>query len=176
VEGAPVPLPDDARVGLLHPLAAPPGVVAAWKERLAARGVTPPFVQLERPVLGVPAELREREEYPELIGVPVEVGRMKSTTARLAWRRGDTSGGTVNDYWKAFPLAGLVARLFVDDMPIVLELGGSARLGRLVFERREPAHQRLKLGEVPALIVSETLADLQKISGRAPTAVEAPPP
>ncbi len=163
--GAEVSLADDAAVGLVHPLELAPEALEAWRARLAAEGA-PPFAQLERPMHRVSEEERELEACFGWVGVSVETGRLKGAALRLGWRRGDSSGGWIHDYYMAFPLAEVVARIALEEMPVALELSASARLGALSFTPREGPRRALRLGEVPALVYSETLSSLERLAGQ----------
>jgi hypothetical protein len=163
--GAEVTLADDAEVGIAHPLELAPEALEAWRARIAGEGA-PPFPQLERPVHRVSDEERELEACYGWTGVSADTRHVKRMAERLGWRRGDSSGGWIHDYYKAFALSDVVARIALEEMPVVLELSGSARLGALSFAPRSAPRRPLRLGAVPTLVYSETLADLEKLAGQ----------
>ena len=51
-------------------------------------------------------------------------------------------------------------------MPVVLDMSGTATLRELWFRRARERGARLRLGEIPARVLSEVLAECQKIAGR----------
>lgn len=163
--GAEVALTDDAAVGMVHPLELEPEALDAWRAVVAAEGA-PPFPQLERPVHRVSDEERELEACYGWVGASVGTGQIKRMTERLGWRRGDSSGGWIHDYYLAFPLAEVVARIALEEMPVVLELSATARLGLLRFSTRAASRRLLRLDEVPARVYSETLSSLEKLAGQ----------
>jgi hypothetical protein len=165
---AEVALPDPSLVGIVHPLALEAAELSAWKEALGRSGITPPFPQLDRPVLRIGPELREMDAYCELAGAVSSPEHVKRTAARLSWRRGDTSGGMINDYWKTFPLAKVLARIYLEGMPTVLDFSTSVRFDRLVFSPVGEPIRRLRLGEIPENILSETLQELHRLCGSNP--------
>src|SRR6185295_10930552 len=106
-------------VGIAHPLELGEAAVAAWTARLAADGVVAPFPQLERVVTSVDAADAAAESWCGLVGVSAATSRIKGAAERNGWRRGDTSHGMIQEYYKSFALADVVARIGMTDMPVV---------------------------------------------------------
>ncbi len=161
--GGPFSLPDDAHVAMAHPLDLDPAHLAGWKANLEASGMPQPFPQLDRPVHRLSPDLGDMTEYCELMGREVTPEHLKRVSERLSWRRGDTSGGMVNNYWKAFPLTGLEVRIYVEGMGVSLDVSTTARLRQVVFAPVGQPVQRLRLSEVPAPVMSETLGEVRKL-------------
>jgi hypothetical protein len=163
VEGRPVALPPEASVSIAHPLALAPELRAAWTLALGEQ----PFPQLARVVTVVTPDERDDKAWHGASGAEVPTATMKGKTARLGWRRGDTSGGYINDFWKAFPFADVVAHIAVDEMPVALDMSATCTLRELYFLR--PGAGRLPLGEVHPIALSEAVAEVQALAGRGGT-------
>jgi hypothetical protein len=154
------------RIGLVHPMDL--GDATPWKQHLADHHVESPFPQLERQVVRLRSEQEDMTAYCDFAGVDVDARALKRGTARMSWRRGDTDHATIDSYWKPFPLAKIIARIHVDEMYVVLDMSRPS-LGDLVFARSDRPYERMRLSEVPALVLSESVSDLQRITGRAPS-------
>ncbi|MBQ8078593.1 MAG: DUF4132 domain-containing protein [Oscillospiraceae bacterium] len=81
-------LPEDAAVGLVHPLELDAKLLAAWKEQLADYEIVQPFRQLDRPVYLVTEEERQQKELHRFdrreMGAMLLLGRMTGA----GWEKG----------------------------------------------------------------------------------------
>jgi hypothetical protein len=159
-----VELPDDATIGIAHPLVLDDATRAAW----AAVLPTQPFAQLARPATQPNAEERDASAWHGVDGAEMPTRTMKGQTARLGWRRGDTTGGYVGTYWKAFPFADVVAHLSLDEMPVVLDMSATCTVRELRFHRAGVGD--LRLGDVHPIAFSEAVADAYVLAGKPPPA------
>ncbi|MFD7657828.1 DUF4132 domain-containing protein [Actinosynnema sp. NPDC059797] len=96
-------LPDDARVGVAHPLHLG-DELAAWSEVFADYEILQPFPQLGRPVHALGEREREARRLERFEGSVVPVGRLLGLTKR-SWERGQPQDAGVEP-WILRPLPG----------------------------------------------------------------------
>ena len=180
---AAVAVPPGCRIGLVHPLDLGEPALAAWRAHLADHEVEPAFEQMERPVARPAASQRNRCEYDGVSGKSVLGITFRGRMDRLAWRHGSVqSHGYVSCFLKPFPESGVDGLLRVEGMYMGIGMEASVTLGPLQFvksgsvrtasgeydEPSGPDDPRLvRLGDVPAVVYSETVSDLAEIAGAA---------
>ncbi|MBB4222474.1 DUF4132 domain-containing protein [Variovorax guangxiensis] len=157
----PVKLPENARIGLPHPLdfaALDASLVTAWAPVLADYEILQPFEQLARQSFVLDPALRAGRELPQWAGRAVSNAALMGLETR-GWVREIGDGGMVNSFNKGVPGEGQVClRLeegwFVQDSPdgkVLQTVHGVALTGT---ERT--------LGDLPAIAFSEIERDLQR--------------
>lgn len=161
-------LPDDARVGVAHPLHLGDDL-AAWSEVFADYEILQPFPQLGRPVhvLGEQERLAKRLERFE--GAVVPVGRLLGLTKR-GWERGEPMDAGV-ECWILRPLADGGAVVVNLDPGIAVGIPHEFPEQKLtdiwVNDRRDgdwrPRGARV-FGELDAVTASEVLAEFTALT------------
>jgi hypothetical protein len=157
----PVKLPENARIGLPHPLdfaALDASLAGAWGQVLADYELLQPFEQLARQSFVLGDALRAGRELPQWAGRVVSNAALMGLETR-GWVREVGDGGMVNSFSKGVPGEGQVClRLeegwFVQDSPdgkVLQTVHGVALTGT---ERT--------LGDLPAIAFSEIERDLQR--------------
>jgi hypothetical protein len=173
-------LPATAAVGIIHPLEIPEELRKEWVTHLADNEIEPPFPQMERPVVLVKAEERDIRIYKSLHGKAMNGMTFKGRAERLGWSRGSVvDGGGIAGYRKGFPAVGVDVCLSVEGMYIGMDMyteitlgnayfvrSGSVKFGSYIYD--EPNDEKderiLPFGEVPAIVYSESMGDLQRIA------------
>jgi Leucine-rich repeat (LRR) protein len=179
-KGVAVKLAADAEVALVHPLDLDDAARAAWTSALAADGVAPPFAQMARPLFAPNADDRTRTRSFEFEDKELEGLTFKSRAERLGWRRGSVvDAGEVSAYRKLFERQQIEAFIGTANLGVRAEEGNEVTLEELFFvkagavvtgsytydEPRDDADARLiKLGDVPPIVYSETIADLRHVT------------
>lgn len=174
-------LGDSGGIGLVHPLDLAHESLLAWREHLADHEVTPPFLQLERPVHALPDDRREARELTILDRVRLAAGTFRGRAERRGWRRGSVvDAGGITSYVRSFPKASVDVLLFTENFYIGIDptdevtLGkvwfvhaGSVEFGSYVYDEPERTDDPrvIPLGELPAVVYSETMTDLLLIQG-----------
>ena len=124
LQGAPVQLVEDARIGIPHPLemaALDPSLAAAWADVLAGHGIVQAFEQLARQTFARDDSLRARRDIPHWAGRQVSNAALMGLEQR-GWLREVGEGGMVDSFGKRLP-GGRRVRLrlgagwFVQDSP-----------------------------------------------------------
>jgi hypothetical protein len=181
LEGKAVALHKDAIIGLVHPLEVAPTERAAWQAALVKAGASVPFAQMERPVHTASGEDRERTLSFAFEDQTVNAATFKGRAERLGWRRGSViDSGEVSSFRKNWPndkletflrLEGLGVQGFDYESEATLKdfffvKAGSIVTGSYTYDEPNDAgdERLLKLGAVPPIVYSETLADLHAIT------------
>jgi hypothetical protein len=128
------------------------------------------------------ADKKNLKTLKDFTGTSLNGMTFKGRAERLGWNRGSVQdAGSIPCYYKSFPAAGADAFIGVDGMYIGIDMysdvklqdalfvrSGSVKIGSYTYD--EPANDKdqrvLSFGDVPAIVYSEVLGDLQKISGQ----------
>lgn len=177
-----VPVPTSGTVRMAHPLNLEEATAQRWVEHLADYEVTPPFPQLERPVILPGSSDRLRKFYDEIDGTQLGAFTFRGRAERLGWVRGSVcDAGCITAYYKPFPGAGADAFLFVEEMWVGMTMEDQMRTGRAFFVKHdsveigsyiydEPNDEKderlLAFGDVPPLVYSEVISELGRIAGK----------
>jgi hypothetical protein len=174
-------LPEGCTAGAVHPLEMSEDERGMWQAHLADYEIEPPFPQLERPVVHLPDSQGDVKIVTDYRGTSINALTFRGRAERLGWFRGDVGdGGCIYIFWKSFPAAGVDALIGVDGMYVGIGMNDEIRLEDLCFVRpgergrrfyygipRDEAHvHHLALKEVPPVVYSEVMGDLQKIAGQ----------
>ncbi|HEU0036182.1 MAG TPA: DUF4132 domain-containing protein [Kofleriaceae bacterium] len=174
VDGQPVTL--SGSIGLVHPFDMAPAERDAWQARLPEQ----PLPQLARPVYTPAADELAKTLSFSFEGKTVNAGTFKSRAERLGWRRGSViDSGAISAYRKRYPSDQIEVFVRVDNLGVGMDAydseatlqefffvkAGSVVTGSYTYdEPRDATDPRLlKLGEVPAIVLSETFGDLGAI-------------
>ncbi len=177
-------LPAWGSVGMVHPLELDEATRTAWQTHLAEYEVTPPFPQLERPVVRVRDDRRNVKIAKDLEGTPLNAMTFKGRAEKLGWSRGSVNdAGEIDTYRKSFPSVGVEAFLDLEGFYIgigmmdEIKLGdayfveaGSVKVGSYVYDNPSDASdpRLIRFGDVPPVVFSEIMGDLARIAGRQP--------
>ena len=143
-----------ASVALAHPLVLTPEERTAWSELLGDYEIVPPFPQLSRPFFAVTPEQLESWH-----GRKCTTGRLSALETR-GWVRGDPADGTlITHHTRHFPGTNVTARLDYRDGFHLGDYEGEQEIESVSFRAEQP----LAPGEVPPIILSEVVADLNAL-------------
>jgi len=178
----PFKLPAAGTIGIVHPLELTEDQRKALQTHLADYEITPPFPQLERPVVQLAPDHANTKSLTNYSGTSLNGMTFKGRADRLGWARGSVcDGGGITTYFKSFPAAGVDVFLGLDDMYIGIDMSAEIKLQDAFFVRTgnvktgsytydEPGNENdsrvLHFGDVPPIVYSEVLGDLQKIAGK----------
>ena len=179
-------LESEGTVGIVHPLELPTDQLAAWQTHVADYELESPFQQLGRMVLRCDEGQKSAKFGKQFNGAEVNAMTFKGRADRLGWTRGSVvDGGCIESYRKCFPGAGADVFLSLDGMYMGIDMyssitlqqfffvkSGSVRVGSYLYDGPEKdADERLiPFGQVPPIVYSEAVGDLQKISGKSEAA------
>lgn len=171
-----------ATVSLAHPLHLHPDTLQAWRTHLHEHDLTPPFTQLDRPVRAVPADRRADRSLGITDKQQVASGTLRGRADRRGWTRGSVvDGGAVLTLRRAFPAAGVEVYLDLEGLFASMDPMDNVTLGRARFVPsgvvtvgsyayddpvRDADPRVLPLGEVPAIVYSEVVGDLEALVQR----------
>ncbi len=181
--GAAVTLAKDTQVALVHPLDLDANTRAAWTAILDEANLAPPFAQMTRSVFLPKEDDRSKTISFEFENKELEGLTFKSRAERLGWRRGSVvDGGSVSAYRKVFDRHQIEAFIGTDNLSVQSYDGGEVTLEQLFFVKTgavttgsytydEPTDQGderlIKLGDLPEIVYSETIADLRAVTREA---------
>jgi hypothetical protein len=169
-------LPTEGTIRMVHPVELDEATISAWLQHLADYEITPPFPQLNRPIVRVSPAESEALWWEKYQGYVMNGGALKGRYLKAGWERGSVQdGGVYSTLWKEFPAAGVQAVLETAGMSIGYEQAYNTAIERLAFARtdtikrgsyvyddlKELDERIIKLGDVPPIIFSEIAADLQ---------------
>ncbi len=176
------PLTLDERVetiGLVHPLELDESERAAWGQVLSDYELIPPFLQLGRPIHTLSDDEASQSELARYHGLKLVAPTLVFTLEKLGWIRGKAlDGGGFFEHTKYFPSAdvtavvtydGTVSMGYIDvDEILILETacfmrGRRAPSWDVGVEQRD----RLTLGKVSPIVISEIIADLEVLQSKA---------
>jgi hypothetical protein len=172
----PVTLDPAWRIGIVHPLMLEEATASDWGELLADYELIPPFPQLGRPIHTLEPGEAETTELTRFARLEIAAGTLVSTLERLGWTRGQAEdAGVFHEHVKHFPGARVTAVVTYPGVPMgmVADWEDQRIEGCFVVpDRYVPYayadHQdRLPLGAVDPIVVSEVLADLHVVAGKA---------
>jgi predicted DNA-binding WGR domain protein len=175
-QDGPVTLDPAWRVGIVHPLSLDADVAAAWGEILSDYELIPPFPQLGRPVHGLEPDEVEATALTRFNEVTVPASSLVSTLERLGWTRGfPEDAGVFYDHSKHFPAAGVTAVVTYPGVPMGMIVDWEdQRIEHCVVVPDDRARsgywhrpEGIPLGRVDPIVISEVLADLHVIAGKA---------
>jgi len=175
-EGDEVELPDDALIGMVHPLSLTPEQIEHWSSQLADADVEPIFPQLTRRVVQLPDDGRNRTLDGQFDSVEYGGYGFVSKMEKLGWFRGSVQdAGFIASYYKDFTELGITAVLTQVGNIGVGYYDENAALGQVMFARAksiqfgnyvydEPSKETdprlIPFGNVPPIVYSEVMADL----------------
>lgn len=158
------------RVRIAHDTSLSAAEVDAWTTHLADYEVEPLFAQLGRGVHAISEQQRREQKLTDFEGHVLSTFALRGRATKLGWTRGPAEdGGWFTTYHKRFPSLGLLAELEFTGNPLPEEDRPCAILS-LSFRRavRTPdggeRTTELKLGDVPAVMLSETWHDVRLIA------------
>ena len=172
-----VELGDDARVGIVHPLQVSETERTAWGEVFADYELVSPFSQLGRPIYHLEAAEADRRQLTRFAAAKVAAATLVGTLENLGWLRGMAQdAGIFSEHSKSFDAAGVTAVVEYEGVPVGMMLDwddqaiercffvpGVYRADAYYAQRDE----RLRLGDVDPVVLSEVLSDLHTLAAKA---------
>jgi hypothetical protein len=173
-------LPDAGSIGIVHPLDLSAEALETWHRHLADHEVGAPFPQLDRAVVRASPEDAAVAYYRAIEGSKLNAMTFKGRAERLGWHRGSVcDAGQISAYVKSFPAGQVDAILMLDGLFVGAGMDDEVTLGTAFFVRAgsvqfgsyvydEPVGEDnprlVRLGQVPGIPFSETMADLRRIA------------
>lgn len=170
----------DTMIGMVHPLELDAAALDAWRAHLGRFKVKQPFPQIDRPVELLDPLHGNRREISLAKGKQVGAGTFKSRSEKRGWYRGSViDAGGISSVYKPFPGAGYEAILATDNYWVGIDPMDNVELGAAYFVKADSVERGsytyddpapddprvLRFDQVPAVVWSETMADLKAIIG-----------
>ncbi len=160
-----VTVPDQSRIGIAHDVNLPGQAVSRWLEHFADYEVAPLFQQFGKPLVRLTAEQAQLTKYLACEGHVIESNVLRRQATKLGYAPGHREYHDLfEDYVKRFPGLGIQSQLATTGTRLTAG-NHSLAFTALTFQEidTEPG-EGLPLGEVPAVLFSETANDLHALA------------
>lgn len=155
-------LPEQAEISLTHAAVLSPAEVKRWLQHLKDYKVKPLFAQLDRPL--PPTAAADAELIDDRVGYCADTFGFRGAFTKLGYQRAQAEdGGCFYAYHKPFGSLGLKAVIEFTGSALP-ETNVAAALRELSFERLGRGGRRIKLAEVPPVLLAEAVADYHKVA------------
>lgn len=155
-------LPAQAEISLTHAAVLPAEAVKRWLKHLKDYKVKPLFAQLDRPLPPTPAA--DAETIDDRVGYCADTFGFRGAFTKLGYQRAQAEdGGCFYAYLKPYTSLGLRAVIEFTGSALP-ETNVAAALRELSFERTGRSGRRVKLSEVPPVLLAEAVADYHKVA------------
>ena len=167
-------LPENAKIGLVHPVELDEETLQGWKQQLEDYEITQSIEQLHRPVHRLSQEKAGEKALEDFGGKMLNSLSLSGKLLGMGWYRGSiVDGGGFMDFYREDATLGIGAELrfsggFVgydegEDVTVydAVFYTGTIRRGSYVYDQ-VPDEQILSLGQVPARYYSEIILQLEK--------------
>ncbi|MEM8590955.1 MAG: DUF4132 domain-containing protein [Pseudomonadota bacterium] len=166
-EDAPVDPKGFAKLRLAHGALLSSDAVEAWQNHLKDYEVTPLFPQFGRALKRVDGKDAQAEDIPDRKGWVVESFALRGVATKLGYERGTAEdGGWFFDYRKRFATAGIIAVIDFTGNFLPEENRPVALISLRFVKPSKGVEQRIKLGNVPKVLLSECWNDLHDMAAK----------
>lgn len=163
-----VTLPTDKVIGMVHPISLSEEEKNAWIQKFFDLGIEIIFPQLQRPIISLKEKDKEATQIETFAGKTRNANKVKGAFKRLGWVHWELGDhGDIYSFSKLFHELGIQAIVGTfGEVFVGYEDSGEAEFGNLYFLKlsdkwyEEP---RLPLGQVPPIVYSEVLSELEQI-------------
>jgi hypothetical protein len=163
VDDEQVTMPPDAVIAIAHDSLLDDSTVQAWQQHLDDYEVAPLFQQFGKGTFTLAAENADATDSTDFAGHLLEAFALRGRAGKLGYTRGAAQdAGWFYEYEKRFPTLGLTAVVEFTGNPLP-EQNRTVALKALRFQRNVPGGTtvNLRLGEVPAVLLSEAYNDVR---------------
>ena len=182
-------LPEQVRIGLVHPIELDADTISAWQEQLGDYEITQPFAQLDRPLYAVNEEEKGQLDLTRYHGRTINALTLMGRATKLGWSKGSAQdGGVFYVFYRedvterqksdngTVTLLGNAAELHFSGTYIAVENDdvtienlrfyrpGAIRHGSYVYEEADD-QKALPLETIPPRYFSEIILQLEQILG-----------
>ncbi len=163
-------------VGLVHPLPLSDETKSAWGELFSDYEIVPPFPQLGREIYTLEVEEVSQTEITRFAQLKIPAVSLVGTLEKLGWQRGiPADAGVFYEHAKPFYGANVTAVVEYEGVPVGYMIDWEDQsLERCFFvpgiytPKMYPQHKnKIPLGEIEPVVISEVLRELTQIAGKA---------
>ena len=166
-----VAVPTQGELGMIHPLelADDKAATKAWTKHVKDYKLKPPFAQMKRPVRRATAAQKKLDELNDFAGRSAGAMGFRSRSERRSWVKASAEdAGAIHFVSKSFPTAGYDAILWVVGYYASIDSSEDVTAEKLVFTKHAAdgnqwGSEPVKVAEVPDLVFSEVMADLDLV-------------
>lgn len=164
-----------AKIGIVHRMEIDEKSAKEWIAHLKRFKVKPLFKQLDRPVHILDPTHANRREIKLTQGLKTTAGTLRKELLGRGWSLSASGdGGSLSGMWRRFPGSDIEAYLPACDLHAMSSAGETVELEAAIFAHGNPAKNNYRdfpseaaaitFGNVPPIIYSETITDLQGIT------------
>ena len=167
-------LPEDAKIGLVHPVELDEETLGCWKQQLEDYEIEQSIEQLSRPVYPLAQDKAGEKALEEFGGKVLNSLSLSGKLLGLGWYRGSVvDGGGFDTFYREDATVGIGVELHFSGGFVGYDEGedvtvydavfytGTVRRGSYVYDKPEES-QLLTLGQVPARYYSEIIHQLTR--------------
>ena len=168
VDDAELTLPDNAQIGLVHPVELDAKTLAAWKQQLEDYDVLQPFAQLGRGIFKPTDEEQNKNCIERFKGQVIKSVDLAGSMNKVGWSKGAAGDGAmIDDFLREDVFArkdGIRAVLTHSGMSVEVFRGDvvDVTIDKLYFYRL-PDGERMTVNELRNRYFSEILYQLSKV-------------
>lgn len=166
------------QVGIVHALELSDDERSAWGEVLSDYEIVTPFPQLGREIFSLEKDEAKATELSRFKGLKLVAPTLVFTLEKLGWIRGAAmDGGCFDEHSRQFPAAdvtavvgyeGVVGMGYIDPnemltLETIIFCKGMRKPGGYGWDKKD----LIPLGTVSPIVISEVLADMQVLKGKA---------
>ena len=161
-------LPDNARIGLAHPVELDQETLEGWKQQLEDYEITQSIRQLDRPIFRPEPGTEQNHSLERFGGKRLNNLTLLSKLKSLGWYRGSVDGGAYDTFYREDPTLGLGVELHFSGGMVGDERYNTVTVYDAVFYRQDDCcgddekEHSFALGEVPARYYSEVVCQLEQ--------------
>jgi hypothetical protein len=176
-----ISLPQEALIGIVHPLQLLAGDVQKWQRTFFDLSIEPVFPQLDRSVYSLAPENRQVTVVRTFAETKTEPGSIKSILEKYGWRKGPTGdAGSIDMFLKDDYAGNITTVLEVEGVFVAgFDSDMDPRLGRLYFlnkpigktgwlvqPKNDDDPRLVPLGNLAPVFYSEVMAGIKAIKVR----------
>ena len=167
-------LPDEASIGLVHPIELTDEALAAWKQQLEDYEITQSIDQLSRPIYRLPAEQAQDTALETAAGRRLNDLSLAGKLQGMGWYRGSVvDGGGFYTFYREDPAVGIGVELnfsgsfvggeteTVTVYDAVFYRAGTVARGSYCYDEAKK-EDIFSLGQIPARYYSEIVWQLER--------------
>ncbi len=174
----------DDQIRLVHPILLGAKIKLKWKQYLENQKIIPVIQQLDRNIIRLPRKLYKVTLSTNFKGRTLAAGKFKTRAQKRGWKKGSIGdNGSILSYKKAFKEGRIEVFVETHNLQIHGMFDDRMILGKCFFTplgfvqtdnfwfsepQNETDHRLIALQDVPKIIYSEAMNDLEEIMNNVP--------
>jgi len=168
IEDDEIEFEESDQVGMVHPLRLTKEQIKSWKEHFYELDIVQPFKQLDRETFSIDSSENAKTSLDRFSGKEPAKGAsaIKTLLEKRGYKKDVVDGGCI-DFYKLFPSSDIYVDLGIYGINVVYYEGEMPEIGETTFRRIHGRwDERITLSEIPDMIFSETILDMELVMGK----------